>query len=139
MSGRAKKKAKEAELAAMKEQATSLATEAIEVQNPPTLHSQAVHDVVAYAPRVVTSSTNTTKKDAPGDEVFRTMVVGVDGLVNNRGRGFLDLKSDAEGNDSLQGALSFLWKFSNGVDDKDWKKLGSWCSEDRYRVSTARL
>ncbi len=71
-----------------------------------------------FAPTVVglrDSSTTTARTSAPGDEVFRAMVIGADAIVNENHLVF-DMEYNA--------GLKYLTEFAQTLDEKFWERCG---------------
>ena len=84
-----------------------------------------------YAPnilRVRDSTTSTIRPAAPGDEVFRTLVVGTEQLLDSNK---MLIKLDP------QDGLKRLQNFAQSMDREFWKGVGIQTSEARYRVRAA--
>jgi hypothetical protein len=85
----------------------------------------------AHAPnilRVRDSTTSTIRQGAPGDEVFRTLVVGTEQLLDSNR---MSIKLDP------QDGLQHLQNFAQSMDREFWKDVGFQTSEARYRVRAA--
>ena len=87
----------------------------------------------AYAPQVVRvrdSTTSTFGLAAPGDEVFRTLVVGTEDILEYNRMWF---KID------VNKGLTILNDFAQSLDGDFWKEVGSKASEGRHRVRASSL
>ena len=142
VSGRAKKKlqdVKEAELRARVPAATEMPAGPSTFANQPTDSSKQILLQVGkewdtdkrpiHAPtvlRVRDSTTSTFHLAAPGDEVFRTFVVGTEEILDfNRMSFKMDVKK----------GLKYLTDFAQSLDRDFWKEVGFHTSEGRLRVS----
>ena len=101
---------------------------------PSTNADQATEDKrPVYAPQVVRvrdSTTSTFGLAAPGDEVFRTLVVGTEDILEYNRMGF---KMD------VNKGLAILNDFAQSLDGDFWKEVGSKASEGRHRVRASCL
>ena len=142
VSGRAKRKlqdVKEAELRARVPAATEMPAGPSTFANQPTEASKQILLQVGkewdtdkrpiHAPtvlRVRDSTTSTFHLAAPGDEVFRTFVVGTEEILDfNRMSFKMDVKN----------GLKYLTDFAQSLDRDFWKEVGILTSEGRHRVS----
>ena len=141
VSGRAKRKlqqAKEAELRArvvptaphMPAGPSTIAGQLTEASLP---HGGKIWDETrqSHAPnvlRVRDSTTSTIRPNAPGDEVFRSLVVGTEDLLDSNRVG---VKLDP------QDGLQILQNFAQSMDRDFWKDVGFQTSEARFRVRAA--
>ena len=99
-----------------------------------TIADQATEDKrPVFAPQVVRvrdTTTSTFGLAAPGDEVFRTLVVGTEDILEYNRMGFKI---------NVNKGLTILNDFAQSLDGDFWKEVGSKASEGRHQVRASSL